>query len=160
IVGCFGPKVINRGGRQVPLPDCSPVVQYTGSSFTVKGVSIPVGDNIKIGEVTWEPKLIQQAAELTQALDNHRMRTCNGLLTSILASDNVFDQILLDYMKAEERLGQLSILLASNKPDAVAKWIDAYAPEQEKSTLQSLDALLVKNTQRMEINELVTAMLS
>ena len=165
-VGCQ--QVIERKGREIPIPDCKPIVKYTETQFSVKGatINIPkVGDVVKIGEAVWERQLLQKASDITQILDNHRIKVCHGLLTAIGASDSVFDEYLLNYQREEQRLTQLSVLLAANQPDAVLEWIDAYGSfalniTPEKAGLKAFDELLKTTTTRLEVNELVSAMLA
>jgi hypothetical protein len=110
------------------LPKCKEIVKYSSNMFTVKGVEIPISSvPVKIGEVTWQPQVLQTAKDITQILDLNRMATCQNLPAQASAGPDHFQRAITIMQEDETRLTQLSLLVAANNPDAVKKWIDAYA---------------------------------
>lgn len=130
------------------LPDCTPMVKYSESRLDVKGFQLPMkpGIDVKVGEVIWEPPLVQKATDLTQILDNHRISMCNQLKAAGGASNEVYEQSLLRFQEAEVKLTQLDVLVAANNPKAVERWVESYEYKENSSDavsqLRSLDSLV------------------
>lgn len=128
------------------LPDCTPMVKYSDSKLDVKGFQLPMkpGIDVKVGEVVWEPQLVQKATDLTQILDNHRISMCNQLKAASGASKEVHEKFLLRFQEAEVKLTQLAVLVAANNAKAVERWVDEYKEKDSDavSQLRSLDSLV------------------
>lgn len=130
------------------LPDCSPMVRYSESRLDVKGFQLPVkpGVDVKIGEVVWEPQVVQRATDVTQILDNHRISMCNHLKVAKGASKETYEQYLIKFQEDEVKLTQFAVLLANNNPKAVEKWVESYEHKGKDSNavsqLRSLDSLV------------------
>jgi len=133
VSGCSDPQQVTvtppNSKQPITLPACTPLVVYTQRSLNVTGVEIPVSKTpIKIGDVTWKPDVIMQASEIVQILDNNRMTICSYL--PALASSGTaaqFHDELKQYMDEAGRICQLALLIKLNNPEAVQKWIEAYA---------------------------------
>lgn len=104
------------------------------------------GIDVKVGEVIWEPQLVQKATDLTQILDNHRISMCNQLKAAGGASKEVHEKSLLRFQEAEVKLTQLAVLVAANNPKAVERWVESYEDKENSSEavsqLRSLDSLV------------------
>lgn len=130
------------------LPDCTPMVKYSESKLDVKGFQLPMkpGIDVKVGEVIWEPQLVQKATDLTQILDNHRISMCNQLKAASGASKEVHEKFLLRFQEAEVKLTQLAVLVAANNSKAVERWVESYDYKEKDSDavsqLKSLDSLI------------------
>jgi len=133
------------------VPTCEPIVKYSSSSFSVKGIEIPLTDSpLKIGEVVWEPKILQQASVIVQILDNHRLATCQSLPAYASSGRDQFAKRLAEMQDDETRITQLALLLAANYPEAVNKYIEAYSSRAVLLSAQataspSLTAKIPKN---------------
>ena len=126
-------------------------MKYSSSSFSVKGIEIPLTDSpLKIGEVVWEPKILQQASVIVQILDNHRLATCQSLPAYASSGRDQFAKRLAEMQDDETRITQLALLLAANYPEAVNKYIEAYSSRAVLLSAQataspSLTAKIPKN---------------
>jgi hypothetical protein len=122
--------------------------RYSESKLEVRGFQLPVkpGIDVKVGEVSWEPQLVQKATDLTQILDNHRISMCNQLKAASGASKEIHEQSLLRFQEAEVKLTQLAVLVAANNAKAVERWVESYEYKEKDSNavsqLRSLDSLV------------------
>ena len=124
----------------VCLPRCKAVVQYQAHSFTIKGVKIPVpqlGGDTQVGEVSWDPKVLNRAFQATQLLDRQLQNDCQKLPAYASLGREQF-QLALDRMTDREyRLGQLALLVALGAKNGVKEWIrdnrGSAEPESESS---------------------------
>lgn len=139
------------------MPDCSPMVRYSESKLSIRGIELPLQtDAFKVGEVMWEPQLVQRATDLTQIMDNHRIASCNYLKVATGASKETFERSLLKIQEEDVRLTEFAILVAANNPKAVERWIETYESHAEAvsqgkdpgaaSQLRSLDSLIADVT--------------
>lgn len=139
------------------LPDCSPMVKYSESKLSIKGIELPLQtDAFKVGEAVWEPQTVQKATVLTQIMDNYRISMCNHMKAARGASNETFERSLLRVQEEEMKLNQLAVLVVANNPKAVERWIETYGSHAEAvsqgkdpgaaSQLRSLDSLIADVT--------------
>lgn len=127
IFGCC--KTVPKETDVYYLPDCKPIVKYSATTFSIKGIEIPLSSvPIKIGEVTWDPKLLQQAHVTTQILDMHRVATCEKLPTYASMGTEEFKKHMDEMSNDDTRLTQLALLVASGNQEGVKKWVEVYSP--------------------------------
>ena len=79
-IGCDTPRngsgtVMNR-----PKVDCKTVVKYSGNSIEVTSIELPIaGNTYKVGRIGFTPQQIQEAKQLTQALDLLQFADCQTM---------------------------------------------------------------------------------
>jgi len=112
----------------VYVPKCSRTINYDGHTLGIKGVEIPIPAlgtaPVKVGEVTWDAKVLQTAANVTQALEEQRLQSCGMLKTVASMSEAKFEEQLDRMNRAQAERDQLVLLILANNPDAVKKWIE------------------------------------
>lgn len=126
---CNHTMKVPKNGEDYVLPKCEPIVEYSARTFSIKGIDIPISNvPVKIGDVTWDAKLLQQAHVTTQILDMHRMDTCQKLPTYASIGKEELKKALEDMREDEARLTQLALIVASGNQEGVKKWVEAYSP--------------------------------
>jgi len=133
LAACSTTQVVRRpDGSTVVLPKCVPVIAYQARSFTIKGISVPIpqaGTTVQIGEVAWDAHTLQVAATVSQIIDLDRVASCEHLvvLAGSVSDAAAYESALLAVFDKESKLSQLAVLIQANNPDAVNRWIEAYA---------------------------------
>jgi len=132
LAGCCtdGFKEIKTGEGTFAVPNCSAMIKYSGTSISVKGIDLTIFDvPVKIGEVTIEPKTIQQASEIVQILEHHRMTTCQMLPSYATISKEKFVMAIEAMQKDEAILSQFALVVASKDGSAIQKFVELYGPQ-------------------------------
>lgn len=147
LAGCCtsGFKEIKTAEGTFAVPNCCAMIKYSGTSISVKGIDLAILDvPVKIGEVTVEPKTIQQASEIVQILEQHRMTTCQLLPSYATVSKEKFVTTLEAMQKDETILSQFALVVASKDGSAIQKFVELYGPQvihvakiEEKGELQT-----------------------
>ena len=132
LAACSTTQVVRRpDGSTVVLPKCVPVIAYQARSFTIKGISVPIpqAGTVQIGEVAWDAHTLQVAATVSQIIDLDRVASCEHLivLAGSVSDAAAYESALLAVFDKESKLSQLAVLIQANNPDAVNRWIEAYA---------------------------------
>lgn len=142
-IGCAGPachEVKRPNGQIVCAPDCTPIVQYQGTNFSIKGVNVPIpttGTTVNIGDTAWNKSVLQSAATASQILDIQRVSRCEkiGVVISSFTDQKEYEKLMREIFEREEKINQLSLLIVLNNPEAVVNWINAYAIESSAASL-------------------------
>lgn len=132
LAGCCtaGFKEIKTAEGTFAVPNCSAMIKYSGTSISVKGIDLPIPNvPVKIGEVTVEPKTIQQASEIVQILEQHRMTTCQLLPSYATVSKEKFVKALEGMQKDETIVSQFALVVASKDGSAIQKFVELYGPQ-------------------------------
>ena len=132
LAGCCtqGFKRINTPEGELAVPNCCPMIKYSGTSISVKGVDLPISEvPIKIGEVTVEPKTLQQASEIVQILELHRISTCQLLPSCATVSKAKFVESLDEMQKDEAILTQFALVVASKDGNAIQEFVKRYGSQ-------------------------------
>ncbi|MFA4984889.1 MAG: hypothetical protein WC559_06285 [Candidatus Omnitrophota bacterium] len=155
LAGCFcrGYNMINTSEGMVACPKCCPLVTYSGTSVSVKGVDLGMSKvPVKIGEITVEPKTIQTAGDIVQALDNRRIALCELLPTYATTSKAKLLEALDAMREKEEILTQFVVIVNSKDGTAIGKFVDYYFPQVQKlnaGTGVGVKALSVKSQEKL-----------
>lgn len=125
------------------VPNCCPMIKYSGTSISVKGVDFAMPNApVKIGEVTVEPKTIQQASDIVQILEQHRIYTCQMLPSHATVSKDKFVEALEAMRKDEEILTQFALVIASKDGKAIQEFVRRYGPQARYlSTVIKIDKM-------------------
>jgi len=137
LTACSGPtcyQVKRPNGQYVCLPECKPLVEYQGSSFSIKGTNIPIpttGLTVNLGDIAWNKTLLQTAASASQIMDIQRVSRCERLsiLATTMINQEEYEKLLKNMYESEEKLNQLALLITMNNPAAVVNWVNAYSKE-------------------------------
>jgi hypothetical protein len=106
------------------------MIKYHGTTISVKGLDLAIPDvPVKIGEVTVEPKTIQQASEIVQILEQHRMSTCRLLPSCATISKVKFAESVEQMQKDEAILTQFALVVASKDGNAIQEFVRLYGPQ-------------------------------
>jgi len=124
---CSGFKQIKTPEGELAVPKCCPMLKYSGTSISVKGVDLPISNvPIRIGEVTVEPKTLQQASETVQILEQHRMSACQLLPSYATISKRKFVEALDAMQKSETIITQYALVVASKDGKAIEEFVRVY----------------------------------
>ncbi len=140
LAGCCttGFKQIETTEGTLAVPNCCPMIKYSGTSISVKGIDLAIPDvPVKIGEVTVEPKTIQQASEIVQILEQHRMTTCQMLPSYATISKDKFVKALEAMQKEGTILTQFALVVASKDGKAIQEFVRIYGPQAKYLALKS-----------------------
>lgn len=147
LAGCCttGFKQIETADGKLAVPNCCPMIKYSGTSISVRGIDLAIPDvPVKIGEVTVEPKTIQQASEIVQILEQHRMTTCQMLPSYATVSKDKFVKALEAMQKDEIVLTQFALVVASKDGKAIQEFVRLYGPQAEYLALKSAKVKTLK----------------
>ncbi len=153
LAGCCttGFKQIEMADGKLAVPNCCPMIKYSGTSISVKGIDLAIPDvPVKIGEVTVEPKTIQQASEIVQILEQHRMTTCQMLPSYATISKDKFVKALEAMQKDEIILTQFALVVASKDGKAIQEFVRLYGPQAKYLVLKSAVEMEVKTLKEFE----------
>jgi len=140
LAGCCttGFRQIETTEGTLAVPNCCPMIKYSGTSISVKGIDLAIPDvPVKIGEVTVEPKIIQQASEIVQILEQHRMTTCQMLPSYATISKDKFVKALEAMQNDETILTQFALVVASKDGKAIQEYVRLYGPQAKYLALES-----------------------
>lgn len=140
LAGCCtnGFKQIETKEGTFAVPNCCPMIKYSGTSIAVRGVDIALSNvPVKIGEVTVKPETIQAASEIVQILEQHRMTTCQLLPSYASVSKAKFIKALEAKEKDERVLTQFALVVASKDGKALLAFVKAYGPQTKYLALQA-----------------------
>jgi hypothetical protein len=135
LMGCFctGFRQIKTPEGTFACPKCCPLVIYSGTTVSVKGVDIGIPKNpVKIGEVTVEPKTIQTACDIVQILDQRRVATCELLPSYATISKLKFSEAVDAMREKGEILAQFALVVASKDGAAIQKFVEYYGPQVQR----------------------------
>ncbi len=127
--GCFAgqnpePKPVDH----VIPPRCDSTVQYSATSISVNGVTLPIpGHPVTIGGVLVQPKTIQQASEIIQIIDINWVHQCK--LIPSLASVSTKEEMFKIFQGMEQYLmieNQFALTVASNNGGAIQQFVKDY----------------------------------
>ena len=129
---CDGFKQIKTPEGTLAVPNCCPMIKYSGTSISVKGVDLAIPNApVKIGEVTVEPKVIQQACDTVQILEQHRISTCQMLPSYATISKAKFAEALDAMQKDETILTQFALIVSTKNGAAIQKFVESYGPQAQ-----------------------------
>src|SRR4030042_829661 len=130
---CHGFTQVKTSEGMLACPKCCPMIKYSGTSISVKGVNLGIPKTpVIIGEVSFEPKIIQTACDTVQILENHRIFTCQMLPSYATVSRASFAQALEAMQKDETVLTQFALIVASKDGAAIQKFVDYYGPQAKR----------------------------
>ncbi len=127
-------QVQRPNGQYVYLQECKPIVAYQGTNFSIKRTNIPIpatGLTVNLGDTAWNKILLQTAASASQIMDIQRVSRCERLsvLATTMTNQAEYERLLKNMYESEEKLNQLTLLIAMNNPAAVVNWVNAYSKE-------------------------------
>jgi hypothetical protein len=130
---CGGFRQIKTTEGVFACPECCPMIKYSGTSITVKGVNLPIPNApLPIGEVSVEPKVIQQASEVVQILEQHRLSTCHLLISHASVSKAAFAKALEAMQNDETALTQFALIVSTKDGAAIQKFLDFYLLQTQR----------------------------
>ncbi len=129
--GCCGDfKQIQTPEGTLAVPECCPMVKYSGTSVSVTGVDLAIPKvPVKIGGITVEPKLIQEACKAVQILEQHRIFNCQMLPSYATISKAKFAEALDAMQKDEAILMQFALIVSTENGAAILKFVEYYGPQ-------------------------------
>jgi uncharacterized lipoprotein YajG len=148
LAGCCteGFKRIKTPEGELAIPNCCPMIKYHGTTISVKGLDLAIPDlPVKIGEVTVEPKTIQQASDIVQILEQHRMSTCRLLPSCATISKAKFVESLEQMQKDEAILTQFALVVASKDGKAIQEFVRLYGPQARYLCSSEISTAKIKN---------------
>lgn len=129
---CGGFKQIKTSEGMLAVPECCPMVKYSGTSFSVKDIGLPIPNApIKIGEVTVKPETIQQACDAVQILEQHRISACQVLPSYATISKAKFAEAVDAMQKDEFVLTQFALIVSTKDGAAIQKFVEVYGPQAQ-----------------------------
>jgi len=132
LAGCCtaGFKKIETAEGTFAVPNCCPMIKYSGTSISVTGANLDIPNvPVTIGGVTVKPETIQQASEIVQILEQHRMTTCQLLPSYATVSKEKFVKALEAMQKDATILSQFALVVASKDGSAIQKFVELYGPQ-------------------------------
>lgn len=125
---CACDKVRTHSGQEVKLPKCRQTIFYSGNSLKIADITIPfAADKASIKGIDWEKTSIQQAAPAIAAMEQTRLRLCEESIRDIqLLEYKDFVEKDKKRQVSQDKLDQLTMLVASDNVTAVDHWINAY----------------------------------
>lgn len=127
---CSGFKEIKTPEGKLAVPECCKIVEYSKTSVSVTGVKLSIPKvPVEIGGVTVEPRVITQACEIVQILDQHRMSTCQLLPSYATISRTKFVEALDAMQKSETIITQLALIVASKDGTAIQEFARVYCQQ-------------------------------
>jgi hypothetical protein len=122
---------------------CSPIIKYSGNSLDIGEASIPIGGatTVTIKGVKWDTKTLQQAGQVSQAMDLQRVSHCQQINSALATlSYESYEKERAQMIKEQQKLDQLAFLIILNNPAAVEKWLAAYTTTAGNSGAFSLNS--------------------
>ena len=174
LAGCFcgGFKQVKTSEGMLACPECCPMIKYSGTSISVKGVNLPIPNApVSIGEVTVEPKVIQQACEAVQILEQHRIAACQMLPSYATVSKASFAKALEAMQNDETALTQFALIVSTKDGAAIQKFVEFYfsraqhlkvaaaQPSDKGYKLAGVDILAESSAEHEELSVLTVASL-
>ena len=104
------------------VPVCKEMVKYQATGFEIQGVKVSVpslGGSAEVGGVKVDPKVLNQAYQTTQTLDNFFRGTC-PYLASYSGNKEKFEQTVADMLAAQTKLTQLALSLQTAQQPATS----------------------------------------
>ncbi len=105
---CSHSKIPCPDGKTIILQTCNPQIKYSGTSFEIGSIQIPDINNFKVEGIKFDQKVLLQATEAAQLLDQFRMSYCQTL--NRLGCDATNRDIIY-LAKYQQRLYELQFLL-------------------------------------------------
>jgi hypothetical protein len=118
------------------VPRCKPLVKYQGTGIEIQGVKIPVpqlGGAAEVGGVKIEPKVLNQAYQTTQILDQSYHADC-GLLPAFTTDKEKFERAVQRMQDSQTKLQQLAMSLQGLQQGGTAPAPAPVASVPEKRT--------------------------
>ncbi len=127
---CTGFKQIKTSDGTLAVPTCCPMIKYSGTSITVKDIGLAIPHSpVNIGGVTVEPKVIQEACDIVQILEQHRISTCQILPSYATISKSKFSEALDAMQNDETALTQFALVVAAKNGEALQQFVSFYGPQ-------------------------------
>ena len=109
------------GAHALGRKPCEPVIQYQGSTYSIKSFKLPyVGEIIDFSK---DSKSLQTAGAMAQILDMYQCRQCE-LLNNLKPENPAYAQASAKYSEANMRLTQLAMILSSYQTNASSAAVD------------------------------------
>lgn len=122
----MAPRKVSVNGREYLVPTCRPLVRYSGRTWNIQGLEIPIGGagTVKVGAASLDAKQLQQATAIAQIVDLHRVATCE-LLPSFTTDRKEFLLALKQMRDDQTIITQFAI--AAQDPQALRDFIARYS---------------------------------
>jgi hypothetical protein len=159
LTGCPTTDVVEvkPGWQKQPIKivGCKPVVEYSGRSFSSKGVDIPVpqlGGSVKVGEFTYKPETLNTLYRNVAILDALRLQYCGDRVAAAQISQAAFNACNERVMDQEAKIAALAIS-ATQGEAAVEEAVHKYgtsspeAPAPKDASTKNVDAIAASGLQ-------------
>jgi hypothetical protein len=112
------------------VPKCKPLIRYSGKSFLVESVSVPGSEGAtSVGKIEIKDQQIQQAGEIAQVADIHRMAVCQTLpVAGQLGKEDM--RRAIEQMRNDQTVVTQFYVAAIAGGDALTRFIERYEPRR------------------------------
>jgi hypothetical protein len=122
--------------ESIKIVGCKAVVQYSGSSFSFKGVDVPIpqlGGNVKVGELSYKPQTLNRLYRNVAILDGLRLEYCGDRVAAAQTSLAAFQACNERIQQQEEKIAYLA-MSATEGEAAVEEAVHKYGTSSSSET--------------------------
>jgi hypothetical protein len=137
--GCASDVIVVQPSYQkepIKIVGCKAVVEYSGRSFSSKGIDVPVpqlGGSVKVGEFTYKPQTLNTLYRNVAILDALRLQYCGDRVAAAQTSLVAFQACNERIQQQEEKIAMLAIS-ATQGEAAVEEAVHKYGTASSSET--------------------------